>query len=65
MSKKEKKNKPKKNRWIMKFVVFALILLVICVAVGRSIPALPNILGVIYILAGLAWFIMHTRVSAE
>lgn len=65
MSKKNKKNESKKNPWVMKFVVIAIIMLIASIIGGKSIPSLPNILGVIYIIFGLVWFFMHTRVNPE
>ncbi len=65
MSKKDKKNKTKKDRWVMKFTAIAIVFLIVAIAAGKAIPVLPNILGVIYIVFGLVWFFMHTRVTPE
>lgn len=65
MSKKKKDKKPMKDRWVLQFILFAIVLLAIAIACGHSVPALPNILAVIYIVAGVVWFIIHTKVSAH
>lgn len=55
----------KKDHWIIKFAIFAVILLVICVTVGKSVDMLSNVLAVIYIFAGLYWFTKHLKVSDD
>ncbi len=60
-----KNNEIKKNRWVMKFVIVAIIFLIAAIIGGHSMPSLPNILGVIYIVFGLVWFFIHTRVASE
>lgn len=59
----EEQNKPveKKDRWISKFSLFALVLVIIACVLGNSMPSLPNILGIVYIISGIVWFGMHSK----
>ena len=54
MSKEEKKVSTKKNHWVLKFLVFSLVLLVVAIFGGKSNSTLPNIIGGIYVVAGIA-----------
>ncbi|MEG0250868.1 MAG: hypothetical protein RR561_08390 [Peptostreptococcus sp.] len=65
MSKKEKKDSPKKNHWVLKFLAFTLVLLVVAILGGKASSTLPNIIGVIYVVAGIAWFYKNTKPVKE
>ncbi len=65
MSKKDNKNKTKKDRWVLKFIAIAIVFLLVAIVAGKTIPSLPNILGLVYVVFGLVWFFMHTKVTPE
>ncbi|WP_101773862.1 hypothetical protein [Peptostreptococcus faecalis] len=64
MSRKEsKKNKPKKNRWVMKFMLFALVLFVISLFAGRINPIIPNIIAIVYVISGVLVFYKNLKID--
>lgn len=65
MSKEEKKVSTKKNHWVLKFLVFSLVLLIVAIFGGKSNSTLPNIIGGIYVVAGIAWFYKNTKPLKE
>ena len=55
----------KKNRWILKFVVFAIVCVIAAVFGSKINKNIPNIIAVIYLIAGVVWFYINTSVKIK
>lgn len=55
----------KKNHWILKYMVFAIICVIAAILGSKVNKYIPNIVGVIYVLAGVVWFYQHTKVQIK